>query len=777
MDITEVSIIHHVAIVFLVLWILSSLRWCYPIFYFISLIYLYQVHERYSLRLRRRIQFEERKQANQRRVLSDSETVRWLNHAVEKIWPICMEQIASQKLLLPLIPWFLEKYKPWTAKKAMVQHLYLGRTPPMFTDIRVLRQNSNDDHLVLELGMNFLSGDDMSGILAVKLRKRLGFGMWAKLHVTGMHVEGKVLVGVKFLREWPFLGRLRVCFVEPPYFQMTVKPIFNHGLDVTELPGIAGWLDKLLAIAFEQTLVEPNMLVVDIEKFASAPTERWFTVDEKDPIAYARVEIVEAADMKPSDPNGLADPYVKGQLGPYRFQTKIQKKTLTPIWQEEFKISICSWESPNILNLEVRDKDHFIDDTLGDCSVNISDLRDGQRHDMWLPLKNIKMGRLHLAVTVVDIDGKGEDRMGLEEPLNTEENESFVAAETTQKGSESNGSSEQTPKFADKFDPINIEGQQRTGVWVHHPGSDVSQTWEPRKGKSRHFETQIQREDNYSVGGANSAAAVVSNKDESGSSDGNLAGSRPKPLIAVQRGLLKLGSVFHRSPRKEELINTDEVVRSPCANLRAVNEKTTGVKLIVDDNVTVPATVKDSRADKGSLSPDESPPESPGKGNMKGMAKSVFKQAGKSAHGLKHALSRKLSKKKKGDPESVSAETDTQGPKWESSPLLMERDTIRKSDSSDEVSTTSTRDYGQTPRLDGTPIDSTFVLEHGRESLDLKDQNAQAGHCDSPTSSVPIVRVFLNDLERTNLDERKCFDMHDGRQVEESLNLKPSEAN
>jgi Ca2+-dependent lipid-binding protein len=47
-------------------------------------------------------------------VLSDSETVRWLNHAVEKIWPICIEQIASQRILLAIIPWFLEKYKPWT---------------------------------------------------------------------------------------------------------------------------------------------------------------------------------------------------------------------------------------------------------------------------------------------------------------------------------------------------------------------------------------------------------------------------------------------------------------------------------------------------------------------------------------------------------------------------------------------------------------------------------------------------------------------------------------
>lgn len=44
--------------------------------------------------------------------------------------------------------------------------------------------------------MNFLTADDMSAILAVKLRKRLGFGMWAKMHLTGMHVEGKVLADI-----------------------------------------------------------------------------------------------------------------------------------------------------------------------------------------------------------------------------------------------------------------------------------------------------------------------------------------------------------------------------------------------------------------------------------------------------------------------------------------------------------------------------------------------------------------------------------------------------
>lgn len=45
---------------------------------------------------------------------------------------------------------------------------------------------------VFELGMNFLTADDMSALMAVKLRKRLGFGMGTKLHLLGMHIEGKV---------------------------------------------------------------------------------------------------------------------------------------------------------------------------------------------------------------------------------------------------------------------------------------------------------------------------------------------------------------------------------------------------------------------------------------------------------------------------------------------------------------------------------------------------------------------------------------------------------
>ncbi|XP_057474201.1 C2 domain-containing protein At1g53590-like [Actinidia eriantha] len=656
MGVFEVSILHHICIVLSLIWVLSSFNCCHPVVYFISLIYLYLVHDRYVMRLRRKLQFEERRNSNQRRVLSDSETVRWLNHAVEKIWPACMEQIVSQKVLLPIIPWFLEKYKPWTVKKAVVQHLYMGRSPPLFTEMRVLRQSAGDDHLVLELGMNFRTADDMSAILAVKLRKRLGFGMRTKMHLKGMHVEGKVLIGVKFICHWPFLGHLRVCFVEPPYFQMTVKPIFTHGLDVTELPGIAGWLDKLLALAFEQTLVEPNMLVVDMEKFVSPQQENWFSINEKESIGYALVEVIEAADMKPSDLNGLADPYVKGQLGPYRFRSKTHRKTLTPKWHEEFKVPICTWESTNVLAIEVRDKDHFVDDTLGDCSIIISNLRGGQRHDMWLPLRNIKMGRLHLAITIVEDNSKEPDQPCDGETLNDVNKRISISNETDRRSSLSSEWSEKFQKVADKLEPIDVEGQQETGIWAHQPGSEVSQILEPRKGRNRLLNAQVHGSFNNNGN---------SSTDES--QEGN-KGNQPNK---VKRGLKKIGSLVCRNPQKDDTSSRiEEPLPSPLPNLKAVSASDIGVKLVMEDNqLSAPSHVKDPKSE-GTEGPEGRGQESPSKSHVKDKAKSIFKHARKSAHDVKHKLSHKLSKKFRG----------------ESEPTLTERDISVKSESSDEES-------------------------------------------------------------------------------------------
>ncbi|KAI3938033.1 hypothetical protein MKW98_018589, partial [Papaver atlanticum] len=448
-----------------------------------------------------------------------------------------------------------------------------------------------------------------------------------------------VLVGVKFLREWPYLGRMRICFTEPPYFQMTVKPIFSHGIDVTEIPGIAGWVDELLGIAFEQSLVEPNMLVVDMEKFVSSPSGDWFSVDERDPVAYAELQIIEAAEIKPSDMNGLSDPYVNGQCGSFKFQTKVQKKTLTPKWLEDFRIPIFTWEASNLISIEVRDKDHFGYDPLGSCSINLNDLKDSrQRHDMWVALENIKMGRLHLAVTVVDFERKGK-KSNTKGTVQVKKKENSatdsISRENAKKGASiPNAPSGNVSKRADEFEPINIEGQEETGIWVHHPGSDVSQTWKPRKGKSRHSDIAIHNEDNCSSNSMGSQNSYDS------SSDDSKDGHKHKSFGAIRRSLKKLGSVFHRSPKNEDSHVLGEAASPRNFNADKEKEKGTSARSRMDGHVSE-ATERHKPEDE-SLNL-QNAGMSPTQSSEQCIPINYVKNAEKFADGPKHAVSRKES--------------------------------------------------------------------------------------------------------------------------------------
>ncbi|RLN16063.1 C2 domain-containing protein [Panicum miliaceum] len=597
MDAAELPLVYHIGLVLAALWAAGALGIRHSLLFLLAFIYLYMVNARCAMRLRKRIQHEEMKSAYQRR------------------------------------------------SKASVQELYMGRNPPMFTSMRVLPETSDDDHLainnnlhhfneliqVLELGMNFLSAEDTSVVLAMQLHKSVGLGMTANMHLTSMHVEGKILVGVKFVRSWPFLGRVRLCFVEPPYFQMTVKPLINHGLDVTEFPGISGWLDKLMDTAFGQTLVEPNMIVINVEKFASTPSENnWFSIEERPPIAYVKLEILEGTDMKPSDINGLADPYVKGHLGPFKFQTQIQRKTLSPKWFEEFKIPITSWEASNELFMEVRDKDPMFDDLLGECIIDLHELRGGQRHDKWISLNNVKKGRIHLAVTVEDVS-EDKNVSCLDESYRKADAELPVST-SVDSASDAGELPEEKKVLMDEVEHINIDGQEQPGgLYVHRPGTGVPKTWESRKGRARSPDTEIYQE-------------VDKSKEI------------PTPKSSGQGGLFNLGSFFRKNSKKGSLNPSlpttpgsqsvteldPKLPKTPRPNLKELGEKRTSIKLVVNEEASPASKVGD--ADN----------------STEDVAKVIEKNAGEPGRSLTSTLSRNVSRKRAEDklseiPEQIEA--------------------------------------------------------------------------------------------------------------------------
>ncbi|XP_010942889.1 C2 and GRAM domain-containing protein At1g03370 [Elaeis guineensis] len=87
------------------------------------------------------------------------------------------------------------------------------------------------------------------------------------------------------------------------------------------------------------------------------------------------VHVIEARNLLAMDLNGLSDPYVKLQLGKQRAKTKVVKKNLSPVWDEEFSFRVGDLKEE--LTICVLDEDKiFNDDFLGQVKVPLSQVLD-----------------------------------------------------------------------------------------------------------------------------------------------------------------------------------------------------------------------------------------------------------------------------------------------------------------------------------------------------------------------------------------------------------------
>ena len=88
------------------------------------------------------------------------------------------------------------------------------------------------------------------------------------------------------------------------------------------------------------------------------------------------VDVHQAANLKASDSNGKADPFVEVVYGGKKYKTKAKEKTLSPLWEERAEFAYVSGAT---LQLRVVDKDTFNNDFMG--LVVVDDLRDEKYGD------------------------------------------------------------------------------------------------------------------------------------------------------------------------------------------------------------------------------------------------------------------------------------------------------------------------------------------------------------------------------------------------------------
>ncbi|KAK5990308.1 hypothetical protein PT974_08575 [Cladobotryum mycophilum] len=88
-----------------------------------------------------------------------------------------------------------------------------------------------------------------------------------------------------------------------------------------------------------------------------------------------RVDVLSGVDLPAADRNGKSDPYCKFELnGAEVFKTKVQKKTLSPVWNEFFEVTVPSRTAAkficNVYDYDFADKPDF----LGAAEINLEAL-------------------------------------------------------------------------------------------------------------------------------------------------------------------------------------------------------------------------------------------------------------------------------------------------------------------------------------------------------------------------------------------------------------------
>ncbi|KAF8409771.1 hypothetical protein HHK36_005850 [Tetracentron sinense] len=93
------------------------------------------------------------------------------------------------------------------------------------------------------------------------------------------------------------------------------------------------------------------------------------------------VRVIEARNLRAMDLNGSSDPYVRLQLGKYRYKTKVVKKNLNPSWGEDFNFRVEDLNEELIVCVMDEDK-YFNDDLVGQLKVSVSQVFDAENKSL-----------------------------------------------------------------------------------------------------------------------------------------------------------------------------------------------------------------------------------------------------------------------------------------------------------------------------------------------------------------------------------------------------------
>ncbi|XP_074989787.1 extended synaptotagmin-1 [Calonectris borealis] len=114
-----------------------------------------------------------------------------------------------------------------------------------------------------------------------------------------------------------------------------------------------------------------------------------------------RIQLLEAENLIAKDNffkgvvRGRSDPYAKVRVAGRVFRSRVVKEDLNPRWNEVYEVIVDNVPGQDV-EFDLFDKDIDKDDFLGRCKVPLRRVLSSRIVDEWLPLEEVKSGRLHV---------------------------------------------------------------------------------------------------------------------------------------------------------------------------------------------------------------------------------------------------------------------------------------------------------------------------------------------------------------------------------------------
>eukprot|EP00096_Caligus_rogercresseyi_P011481 TRINITY_DN4520_c0_g1_i1.p1 TRINITY_DN4520_c0_g1~~TRINITY_DN4520_c0_g1_i1.p1 ORF type:complete len:768 (+),score=172.26 TRINITY_DN4520_c0_g1_i1:106-2304(+) len=319
----------------------------------------------------------------------------WINELIAQLWPN-LNRYSTHFIKTFVEPELVDMLQELQLKELSgfeIRKVLLGSIPLKVGGVRVFPRGnrSEKDGIILEMEL-FYSGDARVQFVVQRIAAE----------IKNVNFRGVVRVNLKpLLNTFPLIGGCEVTFMQLPSYNYSLGGIGTFA----DLPGVSSLVKSIVDSQIKSRVLWPNKLQITLP-IPESPENAKQRAYISRPFGYLAVQVIEAENLVAKDLSmvgkGTSDPYavvlVNGRK--VSFQSQYVEKNLNPIWDYECDFILDGDLIPEDHQCEILVYDYdqgTQDDFMGNAVIDLSSVfKQGGEFDQWVPLANIKKGKVHL---------------------------------------------------------------------------------------------------------------------------------------------------------------------------------------------------------------------------------------------------------------------------------------------------------------------------------------------------------------------------------------------